>query len=546
MKPDKTVRWCVDLRQVNSAVRRPGVQLPTTDDLLAQVSGATVFSKLDLKSGYSQLELTPDCHHAFVIASPLGHYRFRRLPFGVSSGPELFQRKMEQILGLIEGVLIYLDDILVFASSQQEHDKRLAAVKAALKANYVTLNGKNSAFSVTELTFLGHRVSASGVRPGEDKVKSLHEMADPENVSQLRSFLGLTTYLAKFVPNLADLLAPLTALLAGNWDWTPACTQAAAAVRQHLATEPVLALFNPTLPTRVEVDASGTGLGAVLMQKHDGDEWRPMYYASRKLTGPETRYTTIEREALAIVWGLQRFRSFITGLSVTVLSDHKPLLQVFDRAYNLSAASVRVQRLILKVQDLHYQVQFRPGKFNVLADALSRFPTEPADTSFLVVQAISCADGLLPDQRRKIAAKTAQDETLCAVRQALLTDKWPSTSAVAPYRGLRHELSVWPYPKTDDFVILRGERLVIPECCVPEVLELAHDGHPGIPKTKARLQESVWWPGWANAAKRHVQSCEPCALEARPTKVPLQPRELPPRAWHTVAIDIFYYGGKAF
>ena len=548
LKPDKTVRWCVDLREVNHAVRRPGIQLPTTDDLLAQASGAKIFSKLDLKSGYSQLELTPDCRHAFVIASPLGYYRFCRLPFGVSSGPELFQRKMEQLLGSCEGVLIYLDDILVFASSQAEHDQRLEAVQEVLKANNVTLNDKKCVFSVPALTFLGHQVSASGVAPGADKVKALQDMPNPEDLSQLRSFLGLATYLAKFVPNLADTVAPLTSLLANDWNWSPECSKAADTVRRHLATEPVLALFDPALATRLEVDASGVGLGAVLMQKHPSnqDEWRPVYYASHKLTGPEARYATIEREALAVVWGLQRFRNFITGVSLTVLSDHKPLLQVFSPSYNLSAASIRVQRLILKVQDLDYQVQFRPGKLNVLADALSRFPTEAADVDFLVVQAISCPDGLLTEQRRIVTAKTSNDPTLCAVRQALQTDQWPASQAIAPFRALRHELSVWPYPQSNDFVILRGEKLVIPETYVSEVLEMAHEGHPGLNRTKARLQESVWWPGWANMTKRHVQRCEPCALEARIPKVPLQPRELPPRAWHSVAVDIFYYRQKSF
>ena len=173
LKPDKTVRWCVDLREVNHAVRRPGIQLPTTDDLLAQASGAKIFSKLDLKSGYSQLELTPDCRHAFVIASPLGYYLFCRLPFGVSSGPELIQRKMEQLRGSCEGVLIYLDDVLVFAGSLAEHDQRLEAVQEVFKANNVTLNDKKCVFSAPELTFFGHRVSASGVAPGADKVKAL-------------------------------------------------------------------------------------------------------------------------------------------------------------------------------------------------------------------------------------------------------------------------------------------------------------------------------------------------------------------------------------
>ena len=255
----------------------------------------------------------------------------------------------------------------------------------------------------------------------------------------------------------------------------------------------------------------------------DSSGWRPVYYASRKLTGPEARYAAIERQVLAVTWGLHRFRNFITGMPVVVLSDHKPLLQVFSPSYNLSAASLRIQRLVLKVQYLTFTVQFRASRFNHVADVLSRFPIEKADISFLICHAVSFPDGLSTAHRRELAKETPQDEVLCAVRDALRSDQWPASMTLAPFRSLRHELSVWPFPKTDDFVLLRGERLVIPDACVEEVLELAHDGHPGIPKTKARLQEAVWWPGWANMAKQHVKACRQCCLEATPPKVPLQP-----------------------
>eukprot|EP00117_Sycon_ciliatum_P038465 scpid23619/ scgid28577/ Uncharacterized protein K02A2.6 len=224
-----------------------------------------------------------------------------------------------------------------------------------------------------------------------------------------------------------------------------------------------------------------------------------------------------------------------------VITDHKPLLQIFAPTYPLSQASLRVQRLLFKIQDMIFTVSYRPGQENLVADALSRLPVEEADVNFAVVQHITMADGLSTDHRQRIAEPTAADATLCAVRDALRTDNWPSTSAVAPYRALRHELSVWPYPGTQDFVILRQERLVIPEAAVPEVLKPAHDGHPGVRKTKARLRESVWWPGWAEHVKQHLKKCEPCLKETATAPVPLKPRELPPRPWHTIAIDLFYY-----
>ena len=541
-KADKTVRWCVDLRRVNAAVRRPGVQLPTADDLLAQLAGARVFSKLDLKSGYSQLEISPECSHAFLVASPLGYFCFCRLPFGVSSGPELFQRKMEQILAGCAGVVIYLDDILIFASSQEEHDRRQQAVLATLRDHCVTLNEKKCVFGVTELEFLGHHVTGDGISPGASKVDSLRNMPDPRDISELRSFLGLATYLAKFVPNMATVVAPLNALLSGPWNWTSRCHDAAEQIRNHFISDQILALFDPALPTCIEVDASGQGLGAVLLQLSgvDDPEWRPVYYTGRKLTTAESRYATIEREALAVVWGADRFRNFVTGMPIVVFTDHKPLVQVFSADYNLAAASLRVQRLVLKVQDLQLDVRYRPGKLNYVADALSRLPSEEPDPSFLLVQCVTMTDGVSA-HRQLIARETARDTSLCSVRSSLELGKWSSLPDIAPIQGLSQELSVWPFPNSTDFLILRGERVVIPASLTQHVLSLAHEGHPGRDKTLQWLRETVWWPGWNKAARHAIAACVPCITESSARPVPLKPREMPPQPWHSVAVDIFYY-----
>ena len=550
-KPDKSRRWCVDLRCVNTAVRRPGIQLPTADELLTQLGDAQVFSKIDLKTGYSQLEITPDCRQAFVVASPLGYFRFCRLPFGVSSGPELFQRKIEQILAGCEGVLVYLDDILVFGTTAEEHDRRLEAVRAALAEYNVTIHPGKSEFSKTELPFLGHQLSSGALSPTPEKLQALEKLHDPVDLKSLRAFLGFVTYLGKFMPNMAEVAQPLTNLLKSPWNWTSECQSATQRIRQQLMSSPILALFDPQLPTRVEVDASGCGLGAVLLQQHASSttaspEWKPVYYASRKLSPAEVRYAAIEMEALAVVWGVNRLRSFLTGTSFQVLTDHKPLLQVFSPTYCLANASIRVQRLVLKVQDMDFQVAYRPGRQNYLADALSRLPVDDADPDYHIINHVTLDDGLTSAERRRIASLTAQDATLQAVRKALQTSKWPKSDRVSPYEALQRELSVWEFPNSPDFVIQRGDRLVIPEAAVDRVIRLAHSGHPGIAKTKQRLSETVWWPGWSKAVKLALQACEPCVQEARVPLVPLKMRDLPPHPWHTVAVDIFYFQQMPF
>lgn len=271
-----------------------------------------------------------------------------------------------------------------------------------------------------------------------------------------------------------------------------------------------------------------------------------MYYASRKLSGPESRYAAIEIEALAVAWGVNRFRMFVNGTSFAVITYHKPLIVVFKPAYCLANANLRVQKLVLKNKDLSLTVAYRPGTQNHIAGALSRLLVEPADPTDALVHAVTLANGFPTPQRKRVAELTAQDDTLTAVRTALETSRWPKTATLAPFEALRHELSFWPYPNSNGFVICRGDRLVIPPAAVDSVLRLAHDRHPGHDKTLQRLRECVWWPGWSKDARRMLEECTPCITNASVRPVPLKPRELPPHVWYTISVDVFYYLGIPF
>ena len=374
-------------------------------------------------------------------------------------------------------------------------------------------------------------------------------LSDSSCRPELRAFLGFVTYLSKFLPKMSAVAQPLYHLLTGSWHWTDDCQEATRQIRRVLSQQPVLALFDPALETRIEVDASGLGLGAVLVQKHhDTDRpcWRPVYFASRKLSPPETRYAAIEKEALAVTWGVNRFRSFVTGRPFVVITDHKPLLHVFKPTYSLTDANLRVQHLVLRTQDLDFTVSYRPGHQNYLADALSRLPVEQPDSSCCIVHHVSQGVGMSSSERQRLAQLTAQDETLCAVREALQNDRWPRLPILDPYARVKAELSVWTYPGTDDFLILRGERVVVPQPAVNRIINLAHEGHPGRDKTVQRLKEAVWWPGFRKDTQRALSMCQPCAIEGKVRPIPLQPRRLPESAWHTVAVDLFYFQTKPY
>ena len=300
-KRNGDIRICVDLKALNESVLREVYPLPTVDETLAQLTGATVFSKLDANSGFWQIPLADSSRLLTTFITPFGRYCFNKLPFGISSAPELFQKRMGQILEGLDGVLCQMDDVLVFGSNQPEHDFRLHAVLKAIKAAGVTLNSEKCSFSVDKLKFLGHVISRDGVSADPDKTKAILQMKPPTNITELRRFMGMVNQLGKFSPNVAQISQPLRELLSTKsaWVWGTSQDHAFSSVKTELTRPTVLALYNPMAETLVSADASSNGLGAVLLQKYEA-EWRPVVFASRSMSETETRYAQIEKEALAI------------------------------------------------------------------------------------------------------------------------------------------------------------------------------------------------------------------------------------------------------
>ncbi len=296
VKPNGQIRICVDLTKLNEAVCRERHILPSVEQSLAQLNGATIFTKLDAQSGFWQIPLVKECRELTTFITPFGQFCFNVLPFGINSGPEHFQRRMSQLLDGITGIICHADDVLVCGKDKTQHDERLTEVLFRLQKAGLTLNEKCS-FAQSEVLFVGHRVSAEGIAPDPEKVRAIVEMTTPQNVADVRRFLGMATYMSKFIPHFTDDTKPLRDLLAkqNGWIWGSVQQAAFEKIKSDLASTQVLAQYKPEAKTKVSTDASSFGLGAVLSQMQNEKEWRPVAFISRSLSETEQRYAQVKR-----------------------------------------------------------------------------------------------------------------------------------------------------------------------------------------------------------------------------------------------------------
>ena len=365
-KKNGSVRVCLDPRDLNRAIRRQHFKLPTREEIMARFSGATVFSKLDAAQGFWQLQLEEESSHLCTFNTPYGRYKYLRLPFGLSSAPEVYHQKVHEMFEGIDNVDTSMDDMVVWGKTVEEHDAALEQVISRCKQNNLKLNKGKCILGVKELVFLGDVISSEGVKPDPAKVSAIHNMPRPTNKQGVQRFLGMITYLAKWMPGLSEKSAPLRKLLQDKvkWEWTPHHEKSWSWLKEMGISSPVLQFYDPSKATKISTDASQDGLGAVLLQLH-GEDWKPVSYASRALLDAEKRYAQIEKELLSISFGCNRFHQFIHGDTVEAETDHKPLESLFQKP--LVDCPLRIQRMLLNLQTYDLDVHYVTGKHLVVA-----------------------------------------------------------------------------------------------------------------------------------------------------------------------------------
>jgi len=504
-----------------------------------------VFSKLDIKWAFHQIELSESSRSITTFVTHKGLYRYKRLMFGISCAPEMYQRVAQQALQGCEGVRNIFDDIIVHAPTVEEHDARLEALLKTIQEKGLTVNPEKWEFRMTELMFMGHLLSARGIGPNNEKVRAVIEARQPNSPGEVRSFLGLVNYIGRFIPDLSTVVEPLSHLTKKGepFIWEEAQESAFRELKGRLANTETLGYFDRNAKTIVITDASPVGLGAVLVQEING-EHRVICYISKSLTGTERRYSQTERETLGIVWACERLHMYLYGTEFELHTDHKPLECIYSTT-STGKSSARIHRWVLRLQPYRFTVKYTPGPQNI-ADSLSRiiddkgkggnssgltdFNFTAGDDEYVRFVARNATPRALTT--REIEEASAVDEEMIDLRKCIHNKQWYKLEN-KHYLPIKDELCVIGQ------LILRDTIILIPESLCNRVLEIAHEGHPGIVCMKRRLRTKVWWVGMDRDVEQFCKTCHACQLVSLPqAPEPMKTTELPTGPWQHVSADL--------
>ena len=372
-KSNGKIRLCLDPQPLNKALKRCHYPIPTIEDGLPDLANAKVFTNLDCKNGYWQVKLDRDSSILTTFNTPFGRFKWNRMPFGISPAGEIFQRRLDQAIEGLNGVKTVADDLLIIGNGEsvadavKDHDVKLEALLRRCRERGIKLNEAKISLKKTSMPYIGHLLTADGVKADPSKVEAIANLAKPTDVPGVRRILGMTNYLAKFLPKLSDVSEPLRQLTRkeNDFSWSEIHDKAFDDIKKLVSSPPLLKYYEPGKSLVLQCDASEKGLGASLLQ--DG---KPIAYASRALTTTETNYAQIEKELLAIVFGVERFHQYTYGRKVIVDSDHKPLETIFNKP--LASAPRRLQKMFMRFQRYDINIQYKKGSEMYLADTLSR------------------------------------------------------------------------------------------------------------------------------------------------------------------------------
>ncbi len=540
-KPNGSLRLCLDPRDLNKVIKREHHLIPSAEDIISRLEGKKLFTVLDLKDGFWQVPLDSESSKLCTFNTPHGRYKFNRMPFGIASAPEVFQKRNERLFGDINGVEVYFDDLIVTGTDEMSHDAALTEVLKRAKALNIKFNANKLQFRMTEVKYMGQIISDKGVKADPGHIKGIIDMPTPNSKGEVKRLLGMVNFLSKFIPNLSQITASLRELIKQSVEfrWDSEHTAAFNLIKELLSSAPVLKVFNGNEKITIQCDSSKDGLGTCLIQNG-----QPVSFLSRSLTECEKNYAQIEKEFLAIVFSFEKYHNLVYGRHVIIQSDHKPLTSIVNKP--MSKISSRLQRMLLKLIKYDYEVQYVPGNQMYLADTLSRafkidkqIKDDPEMNN--IVHSITKYLPMSKSRLTQFKFETDQDEELQNVTK-YVKEGWPKVT-----KGLSQELKMYHKFQgdlhTNEGLLFINDKIIVPNTLRQQMLALIHESHFGMEKCKQRARELMYWPGINRDIENVVSQCEICEKFRRSnTKEPLQPHAVPDRPFEKVGVDIMEFG----
>ncbi|KAD3336850.1 hypothetical protein E3N88_32369 [Mikania micrantha] len=512
------LRMRIDYRELNKVTIKNRYPLPRIDDLFDQLQGASYFSKIDLRSGYHQLQVRDEDVPKTAFRTRYGHYEFMVMPFGLTNAPAVFMDLMNRVCKpyLDKFVIVFIDDILVYSKNEKDHEEHLRKMLELLKSEKLYAKLSKCEFWMREVQFLGHIINGQGIQVDPSKIEAVKEWDTPRTPTEIRQFLGLAGYYRRFIENFSKISLPLTTLTQKKvtFEWGEKQQEAFDALKQKLCSAPILSLPEGNEDFIVYCDASRLGLGCVLMQRK-----KVIAYASRQLKTHEKNYTTHDLELGAVVFALKIWRHYLYGTNCVIYTDHKSLQHILDQ----KILNMRQRRWVELLSDYDCEIRYHPGKANVVADALSRkervIPLRVKALKMTV--GIDLKEKIQSAQLEALSKENLKEESLTGIEKQF---EEKDQGGLKTFKG-----RIW--------VPLRGG---MREVLLEEAHRSRYSVHPGGDKMYHEIREKFWWPGLKRSIAEYVSKCLTCAKVKAEHQKPsglLQQPEIPAWKWEQVTMD---------